>query len=709
MCFLLSGSSVPAADFSSWTYMIPFRFAGYNPPGGATTLTNFPALMVLSTNLTGFRYTDFNGTNADLRFTDSTMTNELNYQVEKWDTNGSSYVWVQIPKLVDTNTQICAFWGRSGQSIPSYTTNGATWSNGYVAVWHMSETNAQDSTSNRYHCASVSNQNAQGLAAGAQSFTGSNTYMTAAPSFSNNTLTIEGWVKHNTLPASVQRYLSLSPGDALVIRHEGNGMLNFYIFDTNSAIHSLPASGVLTTVGAWYYVAGTYDGATMQLFLNGSPIASAAVTAIVKPRAFAIFSANGTECMDGVMDEMRLSSVTRSSNWVWACWMNMSSNNVLVTNGPLLKTPRAVNNPAPTEGVTSDLFDVSRGAKVFGFSTTLTNGAPLVSDPRDILGASRSTLEAAGRTLFADGTAGQTRSLYFRTAAHLNLTNYQLRVTSDGLTISNRTINGFALYGSADNMTYALIDSTSVAVPFGNNPGVTSSSLLLSSTVNTPAYQFFRLDIKHGHTDGPRVLELDGFGRAASFKGVTRDPTVFNDCRNAASTNTYLDQDPGYATNITNSALLGGYVDARQALGAAGGPEDGNLLFTDTGNVPDNGDLILGNGGETVHWISWNSTQPLILAGICPNLNAVDRPARLIRFFVDNVPRVFKNSGANVCNVAGISGSTNLLFVNPVRGSSFKLELTGGTNSDGNAYGPRLLEIDALLNYELTGSILIIQ
>jgi len=697
------------ADFSSWTNAMSFRFTGYTPPGGATTLTNFPALVILSTNLSGFRYTDFNGANTDLRFTDATTTNELNYQVEKWDTTGNSYVWVQVPRLTDSNTQICAFWGKSGQAVPAYTTNGATWSNGYVAVWHMSETNAQDSTSNRYHCTSISNQNAQGLADGAQSFTNSNTYMTAGPSISNNSLTIEGWVKHNTLSASIQRYLSMGPGDAPVIRHEGNGTLNFYFFDTNSAIHSLQVGSALT-VGAWYYVAGTYDGTSMQLFLNGSPIAGNAVTAVVKPRSFAIFSAaSSTEYLDGLLDELRLSSLARSSNWVWACWMNMASNSAFVAHGALQKLPRPVNVTYPSEGVTNDRFDVSQGAKVFAFSAPLTN-ATLISDPRDILGSTRSTLEAAGRTLFADGgSVGKTVSVSFRIASHINLTNYQLRVTSDGLTTSNRTIGGFALYGSADNMTYALIDSTPVAVPYNMIPGVTDAAIMISRTVTTPAYQFFRLDINHGFTDGPRVIELDGFGTPALFAGTVLDPIAFNSTLNAASINTYLDEDPGYATNIQTSPLQASYTvntDGKYALGAASAPEANNLLFKDTSNTPDNGDLIFNNGGETIHWISWGTTQPLTLAGINLGITYPDRPAKLIRFSVNGVAQVFKNSGSPVYNVGGInSASTNFLFANPVSGTSFKLELTGGTNSDGNAYGPRLGEINALLYFEPQGTI----
>jgi hypothetical protein len=84
-----------AADFGGWQQRTEITFNGY---GKAETLTNFPALVRLGTNVGGFAYSQFASTNGfDLRFADSTQTNELNYEVERWNTGGISYVWVQIP------------------------------------------------------------------------------------------------------------------------------------------------------------------------------------------------------------------------------------------------------------------------------------------------------------------------------------------------------------------------------------------------------------------------------------------------------------------------------------------------------------------------------------------------------------------------------------------------------------------------------------
>jgi len=44
---------------------------------------------------------------------------------------------------------------------------------------------------------------------------------------------------------------------------------------------------------------------------------------------------SGDRYFDGLVDELRVESVPRSSNWVWACWLNTASNGVFNSVGPL--------------------------------------------------------------------------------------------------------------------------------------------------------------------------------------------------------------------------------------------------------------------------------------------------------------------------------------------------------------------------------------
>ena len=122
-----------AFEPTNYNYRLKIEFTGYDK---TETLTNFPALTIFSNGIenveygaswdsrTDFAYTQFQAaaTGGDLRFTDSSTTNELNFEIEEWDTNDNSYVWVQVPELVDSNTTIYAYWGNSSDTnLPSST------------------------------------------------------------------------------------------------------------------------------------------------------------------------------------------------------------------------------------------------------------------------------------------------------------------------------------------------------------------------------------------------------------------------------------------------------------------------------------------------------------------------------------------------------------------------------------------------------------
>ena len=88
---------------------------------------NFPVLVELGPTMAGFTYSNFtSAAGGDLRFYDSTQTRLLPYEIESWDTNGTSTVWVQVPELAPSNTEIYAFWGHAAQTNPpAYAVDGS--------------------------------------------------------------------------------------------------------------------------------------------------------------------------------------------------------------------------------------------------------------------------------------------------------------------------------------------------------------------------------------------------------------------------------------------------------------------------------------------------------------------------------------------------------------------------------------------------------
>ena len=113
---------VQADDYWGWKHRMKITLAGYIPPNGPETLTNFPVLVVFNTNISEFSYTEFkSAAGGDLRFQDSSETSALNFEIEHWNTNGSSFVWVQLPILSSSSDYFWAYWGNANTNLPPAT------------------------------------------------------------------------------------------------------------------------------------------------------------------------------------------------------------------------------------------------------------------------------------------------------------------------------------------------------------------------------------------------------------------------------------------------------------------------------------------------------------------------------------------------------------------------------------------------------------
>ena len=118
----------PAAYERSFTITFP----GYS---GSETLTDFPVLVKISSVLNDFDYSACKvAGGGDLRFADSSG-NLLASEVDTWNPDGESLVWVKVPSF-NKSTVITAYYGNGN---PDPVTASKVWSNGYVGVWHLNE------------------------------------------------------------------------------------------------------------------------------------------------------------------------------------------------------------------------------------------------------------------------------------------------------------------------------------------------------------------------------------------------------------------------------------------------------------------------------------------------------------------------------------------------------------------------------------------
>ena len=324
---------------NSFAFNVKIQFCGYNRN---QTLQHFPALVQLDTNITGFSYSQFaSASGGDLRFLDESKSFELHYEVESWDTNGTSYVWVQIPQLVDNTTCMYAYWGDSGSvTPPAYTTNGATWSDHYGGVWHLHSTNAAgqlpDSGPGGFHGPDEGNTvNIAGQIGDAQDWEGADSVTLPVGAFADITdeVTIELWQFGDAATQPQSDFIFL--GQAGASRELGshapwnNSQVYWDAFGNYDRINrGAGASEFEGQWNNWVFTKNRITG-TMTIYLNGVPWHSGSgLTRVYNPvDAFRLGSdIGGGLNYDGVIDEFRVSTVERSPDWLWAAWYNTASN-----------------------------------------------------------------------------------------------------------------------------------------------------------------------------------------------------------------------------------------------------------------------------------------------------------------------------------------------------------------------------------------------
>jgi hypothetical protein len=353
-------------------YKMPITFAGYS--NRTEVLTNFPVLVVFSNGMGGstfnFGTQPFATTNGyDLRFTDATGATPLNYEIDSWNTNQACYVWVQVPVVPpDGSGLIWAKWGDQTHSsqLPC-TTNGATWTSAYRGVWHLGQASALDSTTNANNGVANGNTNAVGVVANGQGFAGNQSINcgNAASVNVSGDMTCSAWVKRN------------ATGEMGILGKWGSSYIWDTINDKNSVYFNGWVSGTNTIpVGQWVYLSFSFANATKGLtfYYNGQPEGSSTYSQIQGasgPSLYIGYRGDGYN-MNGLIDEARLEATPRSSNWIWACYMNQASNVTFASYGQAQDAgslPVILNQPVTS--VTTGSANLN-GTLTFGPSATLS-------------------------------------------------------------------------------------------------------------------------------------------------------------------------------------------------------------------------------------------------------------------------------------------------------------------------------------------------
>lgn len=119
---------------------------------------NQAVLVRLNSGIAG--YSNFNSDGSDIRFTLDDHSTVLDHQIDSWNVNGNSYVWIRIPNVPSANTMtVFMYFGNnsasSGENIAPLWTR-------YSSVWHLQESAAGAAPQFRDSTAAAKNGTAQG-------------------------------------------------------------------------------------------------------------------------------------------------------------------------------------------------------------------------------------------------------------------------------------------------------------------------------------------------------------------------------------------------------------------------------------------------------------------------------------------------------------------------------------------------------------------
>ena len=310
---------------TSWNYRVALTIDHTKVSG---TLTNFPVLVNI-TNSALQQYAQTNGN--DILFTSSDGTNKLSHEIESYtSSNGLLIAWVNVPILSSAaDTNLYLYYGNS--SATNQQNVAATWDPNFKGVWHMNNS-FTDSTSNSNNGTNSGTISAAGKIANGRGFVRSNgvAYITIPGLMgSSSNITLSAWAYLTSIDTKGAEIINL--GDCVFMgQNNTNAFGGFY----NGSNWSATSSSTNLIGTGWRYVAYTFDNAghSQSLYVDGVQIGSSTFTTSISYAGLGANTIIGKQgnggagySFDGTMDEVRVSSTSRSAAWIWTEFNNQNS------------------------------------------------------------------------------------------------------------------------------------------------------------------------------------------------------------------------------------------------------------------------------------------------------------------------------------------------------------------------------------------------
>lgn len=312
----------------------------------SSNVFDFPVLVRLSA--ANFNFLEAKAGGEDIRFTkpDNTM---LPYEIEYWNAEEQeAAIWVKADTVYgNNNTQhIIMVWGKSVNASASNSAAVFDTATGFQGVWHLAEKGTHivsDATYNNFDGIKKNITDAMclpGMIGNAQEFDGTSSFIEMPGTASgkldfpeDGIYSVSAWAYTDTLDSTFQ--IIASKGDFqynLQVMFIDNWEFAEYQDLTGWEYTSSPA-----IKRTWAYVVGIRKGNQQYLYVNGRCTdSSITLHPDTLPRITSFNFMLGKKVdepiyfFDGKIDEVRVSNVALSADWIKLTYMNQKADNALV-------------------------------------------------------------------------------------------------------------------------------------------------------------------------------------------------------------------------------------------------------------------------------------------------------------------------------------------------------------------------------------------
>jgi hypothetical protein len=339
-------------DYSTWTYSKKVNINTSQSGAAVSSLVQkFPVIIRFTDSTFAFSQAQDDG--RDIRFSKLDGT-RLPYEIERWDRiNKLAEMWVLVDSVkANSGTQfVRMYWGKTGVASMSSPASVFDTASGFAGEWHLNETPSAgsasilDETINSYNgtpTGMTSSNQVDGIVGKGLSFDGSTSYITLPTISTNFTggITVSAWMNYSSFN-SYSRLIDWSQS-AAKYNYDEIAISNTSTHDTisfglqNGATDTSILVGGYFSAGSWVYLSCVWDGSTMLVYKNGilagSKTGITSILSSVSRASCYIGKSNwsGDGLFNGYIDELQVSRVGRSADWVSLCYKNQKPGQTLV-------------------------------------------------------------------------------------------------------------------------------------------------------------------------------------------------------------------------------------------------------------------------------------------------------------------------------------------------------------------------------------------